>query len=371
MEETDDDKDLLSFLSQMTELHDVNFYIKRDDSTGGLELGGNKVRKLEFLLADALGKGANSVITIGGEQSNHCRATAAAARMVGLEPHLILRSRKAEEGALGMVGNLLVDRLMQAGIYTCTPGEYGRIGSVALVRRLAHYLEESLEGRKIYSIPVGGSNGIGTWGYVEGVDELLKQWTTSVDGGSSASLDHIVMACGSGGTTAGIAVGVALAFAGQQPRLPTVHAVGVCDTPEYFYEYIEDILTQMGFILPPEYASTQDFLQNRLIVHQGKGLGYAINTPEELDFIQSFALSTGVILDPVYSGKAMFNFVQYLKENSSSFKGSNVLFWHTGGGLGLYDKIPAMQEYLESNSLCQRLDIYGDKGGIDISKEVE
>jgi D-cysteine desulfhydrase family pyridoxal phosphate-dependent enzyme len=354
----------------MTEFHDLRFYIKRDDSTGGLELGGNKVRKLEFLLADALSLGADSVITIGGEQSNHCRATAAAARMVGLEPHLILRSKAADNGDLGMVGNLLVNRLMQSKIYTCTPGEYGRIGSTALVHRLAYYLE-SQQGKKTYSIPVGGSNAVGTWGYIEGVDELLKQWQASFDGGNTASLDAIVMACGSGGTTAGIAVGVALAFAGQQPRLPTVHAVGVCDSPEYFYEYIEDILTQMGFVPPPEFASTQDFLRNRLVVHNGKGLGYAVNTPEELDFIQSFAVATGIVLDPVYSGKAMYNFVRHLKENSSSFERSNILFWHTGGGLGLYDKIPAMQEFLESKSACQRLDVYGNKGGIDISKEVE
>ena len=125
-------------------LHDVNvtLNIKRDDMAGGPELGGNKIRKLEFLLADALSKGCDSVVTIGGEQSNHCRATACAARLVGLEPHLILRTNKAtyeENGdeALGMKGNILYDRLAGSTIYTCAPGE---------VRRCCHELRTAANG---------------------------------------------------------------------------------------------------------------------------------------------------------------------------------------------------------------------------------
>ena len=102
----------------------LNFFIKRDDMTGGPELGGNKIRKLEFLLADALANDYNSVVTIGGEQSNHCRATAAAARMVGLEPHLILRTERANQlSEFGYTGNILMDRMVGSTIYTCTPGE--------------------------------------------------------------------------------------------------------------------------------------------------------------------------------------------------------------------------------------------------------
>lgn len=107
---------------------DISVYIKRDDMTGGAELGGNKVRKLEFLLADALARGCDSVVTIGGEQSNHCRATAAASRMIGLEPHLILRTKRANDvhekkQEFGFTGNILFDRMVGSTIYTCTPGE--------------------------------------------------------------------------------------------------------------------------------------------------------------------------------------------------------------------------------------------------------
>lgn len=131
--------------------------------TAGVELGGNKVRKLEFLLADALNKNYDSVVTIGGEQSNHCRATAAACRMVGLHPHLILRTRRAnqveedrKEGidSFGYIGNVLFDRLVGSKIYTCTPGEYGRVGSKELVERVCHDIE-SKTNKKVYPIPVG------------------------------------------------------------------------------------------------------------------------------------------------------------------------------------------------------------------------
>jgi len=139
----------------LSKLHDldITFLVKRDDASGAVELGGNKVRKLEFLLAEALANGNDSVVTIGGDQSNHCRATAAACRMVGLEPHLILRSRKADND-LGLVGNLLMDRAVGSQIYTCTPGEYGRVGSVEMIARLCQYLETKQK-RRPYAIPVG------------------------------------------------------------------------------------------------------------------------------------------------------------------------------------------------------------------------
>jgi 1-aminocyclopropane-1-carboxylate deaminase/D-cysteine desulfhydrase-like pyridoxal-dependent ACC family enzyme len=228
-------------------------------------LGGNKLRKLEFLLADAVRGGCDSVVTIGGLQSNHCRATAAAARMVGMEPHLILRTpaaaasttaRSTPAGAVpgagaaaasspvassardaGTVGNLLVDRAVGASLYTCTPGEYGRVGSDALVSRLCHRLGAS-GNRRPYPIPVGGSSGLGSWGYVQAVDELVRQLRQA---GEEASVDHVVFASGSGGTAAGIAIGLALAYDGlpssdgySKRKRPQVHAVGVCDAPITF-----------------------------------------------------------------------------------------------------------------------------------------
>jgi D-cysteine desulfhydrase len=341
----------------------LTWYVKRDDSSGGVELGGNKVRKLEFLLAEAVAGSYDSVITIGGEQSNHCRATAAACRMVGLEPHLILRSKRADED-LGLVGNLLVDRLLQSQIYTCTPGEYGRMGSTALVSGLARALQG--QGKKPYCIPVGGSNGLGTWGYLEGVQELLTQWKELVS--TTQAVDHIVFACGSGGTAAGIALGVAFAFA-KQDRKPTVHAIGVCDDPDYFYRHVAGIADEMGLVVPDGWSTTEEFLRAHFVVHQGKGLGYAVSTKEELQFVQYFGRSTGIVLDPVYSGKALYNFVNFMTEDDETFRDAQVLFWHTGGALGLYDKVSDLEESLQAKSPCQRLDVYGTGNGVvDISE---
>ena len=372
-----------SVLKQLDEL-DISLWIKRDDMCGGVETGGNKIRKLEFLLAEALSLGRQSVVTIGGEQSNHCRATAAAARMVGLEPHLILRTKRADpiqkqEENIGYTGNILFDRMVGSTIYTCTPGEYGRLGSRELVSRLCQHLKDNSEessqsSGEPYAIPVGGSNGVGTWGYINGVDELMQQWK-SID--SSPSLDHVVFACGSGGTATGIAVGLALAHgagsATPTATTPTVHAVGVCDTPDYFYGFCAGIADEMGFKLPGD-ASTESFIRDHMIAHQGKGLGYAVSTQEELDFCTNFALETGVVLDPVYSGKALYHFIKgVLEEDPEKYRGKNVLLWHTGGSLGMYDKGPSLIPTLDGVAPAKRLDIYGKnlEHSIDISESVD
>jgi D-cysteine desulfhydrase len=419
--ESTNDNDLLSSLS---------WYVKRDDCTSGLELGGNKIRKLEFLLADALAKDCNAVITIGGEQSNHCRATAAAARMVGLEPHLILRKSSSrpttitgstsssttakdtehtttiQSDDLGLTGNLLVDRMVGSTIYTCTAGEYARFGSNELIARVDQHVSHSLL-RRPYRIPVGGSNGLGSWGYIEAFHELLQQWQllhqndlcddTDTSAGWSGP-DHVVVACGSGGTAAGLAVGMALAYyyyaatstkdaaaaANTTSTTPMVHAVGVCDDPDYFYRTIADIAQQMGLVVPESSTdndsvdSIDRFLRRHLVVHQGKGRGYAQSSPEELDCVVQFAQRTGIMLDPVYTGKAWYNFLRWIETTSPASlqrpqNGQSILFWHTGGGLGLFEKCPDLEPMLcESSSdnvwtKCHRLDQY-DKGyGIDIS----
>ncbi|CAI7773198.1 unnamed protein product, partial [Closterium sp. NIES-53] len=132
------------------------------DDLSGMELSGNKVRKLEFLLADALAKGADTLITIGGIQSNHCRATAVAARLAGLEAHLILRtSRALADSDPGLEGNLLVERMVGARVHLVTKEEYAKHGSEHLGNVLAQRL--AAEGRKPYVIPVGGSNALGAW----------------------------------------------------------------------------------------------------------------------------------------------------------------------------------------------------------------
>lgn len=349
----------------------INLFVKRDDMTGGVETGGNKIRKLEFLLADALAQKCDAVVTIGGEQSNHCRATAAAARMVGLQARLILRTKRAnsvmppESSEFGTTGNILFDRMVGSRIYTCTPGEYGRLGSNALVQRLCTYLKGNLE-EKPYPIPVGGSNGLGSWGYINAVEELMNQWPNSGD--EKLSLDHVVFACGSGGTAAGICLGLALAHGAADEALrekrsgetPSVHAVGVCDSPDYFYDFVADIADEMGF--SHSSSSSKDFVRQHMVAHQGKGLGYAASTPEELEFVTSFALDTGIVLDPVYSGKALFHFLtEVLLKDKEAYRGKNLLFWHTGGALGLYDKEADLLSTLAKTAPVARLDVY-EKG---------
>lgn len=355
-----DNNKLLQPLAQ----HNIALFVKRDDMTGGIEWSGNKIRKLEFLLADAVSKDYSAVLTIGGAQSNHCRATAAAARRVGLEPHLILRTPTTSDD-VGTVGNLLMDRLVGSHIYTCTPGEYGRLGSEILVQRVADQIERHTE-HKVYRIPVGGSNAIGTWGYLQAVDEIIQQQ-------QETTFDHIVFACGSGGTAAGIVLGYALAYEhGALQRMPKLHAVGVCDDPDYFYSYMAQIAVDMGFSVAnnDKYTSVEDYLRQHVTLHQGKGRGYAVSTPEELQFSVDFARATGIALDPVYSGKALYHFwTHVLQDNMALFTNQNILFWHTGGALGLYDKCSELEESTSmlNGSPCQKLDVYGKGNGLDIS----
>jgi D-cysteine desulfhydrase family pyridoxal phosphate-dependent enzyme len=345
--------------------HNISFWIKRDDMTGGIEWGGNKIRKLEFLLADAQ-QDCTAVLTIGGAQSNHCRATASAARRLGLEPHLILRTTTSND--IGTVGNLLMDRMVGSHIYTCTPGEYGRLGSEALVQRVAEAIERDTP-HKVYRIPVGGSNAIGTWGYLQAVDEVIQQQP-------SASFDHIVFACGSGGTAAGIVLGFAMAYEkGALEHMPQLHAVGVCDDPDYFYAYMAQIAVDMGFSIDhynnAKYVSVETYLRQHVTLHQGKGRGYAVNTPEELQFDVEFARATGIVLDPVYSGKALYHFwTHVLQKNMDSFANQSILFWHTGGALGLYDKCGELTESTSmlAGSPCQKLDVYGKGNGLNINE---
>ena len=195
-----------------------NCYVKRDDLSS-FELSGNKVRKLEFLMAKAIDEGYDSIITIGGIQSNHARATACCARQLGLDPYLILRTPNPDDDP-GYEGNLLLNRMVGAKIFTVSTGTYARFGSQGLLKQL----EASLisEGKKPFLIPVGGSDDVGAWGYLNAIEEIIHQTKTL----KINNFDHIIFACGSGGTANGIALGAKLS--GMSSK---IHAVCVCDTP--------------------------------------------------------------------------------------------------------------------------------------------
>lgn len=298
----------------------TELFIKRDDATGPPELAGNKLRKLEFLLADALQAGCDSVITVGGIQSNHCRATAAAARRVGLVPHIILRTSEPTDADPGLVGNLMVDRLVGAEIHLVSDAEFARKGGWKLCCELRDDLEDA--GSKPYAFPSGGSNSLGSWGYTHAVDEICEQ----VRSGGLAPLDRIYFACGSGGTAAGLALGVHYSGLGESGT----ELVGLCvdDTPDFFYDKINGLMR----------GCHSDFtdLQSRELctLLDCVGDGYAISTDEELRFLIEAARSTGVVLDPVYSGKAARGMMMDLRARPVA----RALFVHTGGLLGNFAK---------------------------------
>ncbi|KAF3438330.1 hypothetical protein FNV43_RR21092 [Rhamnella rubrinervis] len=300
--------------------NNTEVWLKRDDLSG-MQLSGNKVRKLEFLMADAVAKGADCIITIGGIQSNHCRATAVAAKYLNLDCYLILRTSKVlVDHDPGLTGNLLVERLVGAHVELISKEEYAKIGSVALTNILKEKLLN--EGRRPYVIPVGGSNSLGTWGYIEAIQEIEQQLQTVPE---KLKFDDIVVACGSGGTIAGLSLGSWLSSVKAK-----VHAFAVCDDPNYFFDYVQGLLDGLDARVDS---------RNIVNIINAKGLGYAINTTEELNFIKEIAATTGVILDPVYSGKAAYRFTNDIAENPKKWEGRKVLFIHTGGLLGLYDKV--------------------------------
>lgn len=296
-------------------------FVKRDDETGSPTTSGNKVRKLEFLLADALSRGCDCVLTVGGTGSNHCRAVAAAARELGLEPFLLLRWSTGSEDALSSVrcslaGNLLVDRMVGAKVRIFTPAQRDAAGGYDAM--LSAWAEElSQAGRRPYVIPMGGSNSTGSWGYVECAAEIAQQ-AAAVGG-----VDDVVVAAGSGGTLAGLGVGVRLAMG---PSV-AVHGVCVCDDADYFYSQCDVILRGMG----APWSNSRDLVH---VIEGYVGEGYALSTEAELRQQAEVAQASGVIFDPVYSGKALRAVLA-----EPCFTGHRVLLIHTGGLLGCFDKV--------------------------------
>lgn len=302
-------------------------WIKRDDVTG-LAVSGNKIRKLEFLLAQALEQGCDCVITCGGIQSNHCRTTAAAARTLGLDSYLLLRTQDPQL-TQSLVGNLLIDHMVGAQLIPISYEQYRR--RATLMDVLAEELRQ--QGRNPYLIPEGGSNALGTWGYVEAIRELQQQVTQQ-----HLEISDLVVACGSGGTVAGLALGSALARAPWE-----VHAINVCDDAAYFYAIVNQIYRDLQAPFRAE-----DTLH---IIDGYKGLGYAISREEELQLLRDVAQSTGILLDPVYTGKAVYGLMQELSQHTHSFQGQHILFVHTGGLFGLYEKAAQLQPLFSSQPL--------------------
>lgn len=290
--------------------------IKRDDCTG-LACGGNKTRKLEFLLAGALEGGADTVITAGGLQSNHVRQTAAAANRLGLACHLVLqRTVDWREPAYLESGNLLLDGLLGAELHVPPPAAARDAAMAALAARLRG------NGLRPYVIPGGGSNAIGGLGYAVAAGEILDQ-------GAAIGLDlgTIVTASASGGTQGGLIAGLAA-------RGANVEAVGInADVGDgalagKIAAIAGETAALIGAALPDPAASVT------LIDGYG-GAGYGLPTDEMLEALRLLARLEGLILDPVYTGKAMAGLIGHVKEGRFD-SGRAVVFLHTGGTPGLF-----------------------------------
>ena len=308
----------------------VDLYVKRDDLTGAA-LSGNKIRKLEFVLADALAQKADTIITCGGAQSNHCRATAIAAAMLGLNCRLLLRTPDPSRPP-SADGNILLDRMAGAEIVWVSPEEYKRRDKFMDRERAA--LEDT--GRKPYLIPEGASNALGVWGYIRAAQELVND-IANLPGGLNQACT-IVTAAGSGGTSAGLILGAKMFELNAR-----IASVNVCDDRDYFVNAIGNICEKAI----ADYQIEVDFSRDTdiEILDGYVGRGYALSSPEELELLYEVARTEGMFFDPVYTGKAFFGMVQELKNNPTCF-GERVIFIHTGGIFGLFPLAEQIQPLL-------------------------
>jgi D-cysteine desulfhydrase len=283
--------------------------IKRDDLTG-LATGGNKTRKLEFLVAEAIAKGCDHLVTTGAPQSNHCRQTAAAAAQFGLGCSLVLRG----EAPTQISGNLLLDKLLGAHIYWC-----GKKDSSALIREVSDDLQAM--GRTPYVIPLGGSNVVGATGYVKAMQELMAQLHAERN-----NADFIVFASSSGGTQAGMVLGAQIyGFQGQ------VYGISVDHPADALRTQVAALATATATHLGLEPLSIVDQI---LVNDDYLGQGYAIVGEIEREAIRLVAQREGILLDPVYTGRAMGGLIDLIRWGAFT-RGQTVLFWHTGGTAAL------------------------------------
>jgi D-cysteine desulfhydrase len=288
-------------------------FIKRDDLTGCV-LSGNKIRKLEFSVAEALERGADTLITCGGIQSNHARATAFVAAMRGMKCLLLLRG----SADAAPEGNVLLDRLAGADIRFITPEAYQEVDAV--MAGVARELEG--KGRKPYIIPEGASNEIGYFGYIRASEELGGQLQQL-----NVDMDFVVTAVGSGGTLGGLELGRKIF--GTRPK-PV--GINVCDTAEHFRKRIGKVLQNM---ILQNHWPFEIGGEDLSIIDGYVGEGYALSRREELELIAEAARLEGIVMDPVYTGKALFGLRDQIQKGRFT-RSHKVLFVHTGGVFGLF-----------------------------------
>ncbi|MDL2209959.1 D-cysteine desulfhydrase [Desulfovibrio sp. OttesenSCG-928-O18] len=293
----------------------VNIFIKRDDMLPGAA-GGNKTRKLDFSIAEAISQGKDTLVTCGAVQSNHCRLTLSWAKKEGLDCHLILEERVKGSYKTEASGNNFLFQLLDATSISVVPGGSDMGAAMnELVEKLTR------EGRKPYIIPGGASNPVGATGYVACAQEILQQTFEM-----GLKIDHIVVPSGSAGTHSGMLVGML----GCNANIP-LYGISVSrprDAQEALvHKLANEVAKRVGAPAVPESAvdCNGDYV----------GAGYSQVTDSMVEAVKLLARTEGILLDPVYSGKAMAGLIDYVRKGKFE-AGSNVLFLHTGGSAVLY-----------------------------------
>ena len=300
-----------------------NLFIKRDDLTG-LAGGGNKTRKLEFLVADAIAQGADTLITVGAVQSNHCRLTLAAAAKEGLRCRLVLEQRVPGSYSADATGNNFLFHLL--GVEAVTVVDLGADLQKAMEKVVGDLAKE---GRKGYIIPGGGSNALGSLGYVSCFEEMAAQLFEM-----GLKLDCIICASGSAGTHAGLVTGAI----GTSSDIPIV-GVNVRRKKDEQENNVFELATKVAALAGLKIPVKRSDIVCR---DEWVGPGYSLPTPEMVEAVRLTAQTESILLDPVYTGKAMAGLIGMIR--AGEFRaGQNVLFVHTGGSPALY----AYQKILE------------------------
>lgn len=301
------------------ELGGPDIYIKRDDVMD-LAHGGNKTRKLEYVFADAINKGADAVLTMGGIQSNHVRQTVSAAARLGMESHIFLNNPVPERlKQMKGSGNYLMDKVMGAN-------EYIIDGDDDMVAARMQRVQKQLiaEGKKPYSVPMGASNGLGSLGYILAARELMIQWQNM-----DINPSHIFLGTGSCGTHAGLLTG--LRYFGNN----TIKVVGisVSQPEEIKKENLRGVLKQIFDVidLPDDLITEEDLI----ISGDYYGRAYAYPTAEANAAIKLLGEKEGIILDPVYTGKTMAGLIDMIKNNKLE-NAKDIVFLHTGGAPAIH-----------------------------------
>ena len=287
-----------------------NIWIKRDDLCG-VALGGNKVRKLEFLLAQAQADGCDTVFTTGGAQSNHAMLTAACAARLGMDGKLFLKDR----GVTGRRGNLVLDEIYGAPVRLVDTDDYQDI--YREMEAEAAGLEA--RGHRCCRIPLGGSTPLGTLGYAAAARECAVQAMAA-----GIRVGHLVSATGSGGTTAGLLLGAGL-------FLPGARVTGMAVDPQPFRETVLDLAAGAAALLEASFQPQEKDLQ----ILDCAGPGYAVPDPAATPAILELARTEGILLDPVYTGKAWAGLLAQVKAGGFEGEG-DIVFFHTGGAAALF-----------------------------------